>query len=296
MSEDDAHEDIHLFETPEEAFQYLRYVGTLADADIDLGETALALALLFLPGVHVDRYRQHINKLCEQVRDEYKSRLRMKEDDTLALRVRILRKIVHEAHGYKGASGGDEDLQNANLIRVIERRRGLSVSIGLLYIILARAAGWQADALNFPGHFLVRLEAGGARVILDPFQEAHEMDAAELRQLLKSVIGTNAELAHEYYNTISHREMLLRLQNNLKKRMVENDEYAQALIIIESMEALAPEDYRVLFDKGILYVKLGQIQQALTTLERYIAETPDMREKQQVAVLLDQIRMGLGLE
>lgn len=292
MTEDDedAFDDLNRFETPEEAFQYLRHTGTLKDAEIDLGETALALALIFLPGLNVDRYRQHLRKLSNHVREEYLSRLRLKENDTAHLRAQALRKIIHEAHGYQGDTESYDDLQNVNLIRVIERRKGLPIALGLLYVILARAQGWTIDGLNFPGHFLVRLETDGMRLILDPFRLGAEMAASDLRQLLKSVVGQRAELAHDYYDAVSNREMLLRLENNLKKRLIEQEEYAQAVLVIEAMEALAPDEYRTLFDKAVLYVKLGHAKQAITALERYIEKNPNPADRQQARALLTQIR------
>jgi regulator of sirC expression with transglutaminase-like and TPR domain len=284
-------EDLHRFETADEAFSYLRYTGTLKDEEIDIGEAALALGLLFLPGVSVDRYRQHLRKLREQAREEYLSRLRMKEKDGARLRAQVLRKLLHDAHGYRGDAQHYDDLQNANLIRVIERRKGLPVALGILYLVIARALEWDARGLSFPGHFVLRLEDAGERLILDPFREGKELDAAELRQLLKSVAGAGAELAHEYYAPVSARDVLVRLANNLKKRLIEAEEYAQAVIVVEAMEALAPDEYRTLFDKGVLYVKLGQRGQAITALEHYIEKTPDPREKNQAKLLLQQIRM-----
>lgn len=281
--------DLHRFETPDEAFQYVRHAGLQKDAEIDLGETALALALLFLPGVKPERYRHHLKKLGNQAAAEYETRIKQKEADTLALRVGIVRKVMHELNGYMGDEKDYDDIQNANFIRVIERRRGLPIALGILYIITSRAAGWNIDGLNFPGHFLVRMELGGERIILDPFRQGKEMNAAELRQLLKSIAGKGAELSHNFYDPVTNRDMLIRLENNLKKRLIESEEYAQAIIVVEAMEALAPDEYRTLFDKGILYAKLGHIKQAETALERYIEKTPRQQEKQQARMILQQI-------
>lgn len=287
---DDTLDDLNRFETPEDAFRYLRYAGTLKDGEIDLAETALALALIFLPGISVDRYRQHIRKLGNHVREEHLSRLRLKEEDNVHLRAQVLRKIIVDAHGYQGDGDNYDDLQNANLIRVIERRKGLPVALGLLYVIIARRQGWQIDGLNFPGHFLVRLEKDGERLILDPFRQGAEMAASDLRTLLKSVAGQKAELAHAYYDPVGNRDMLIRLENNLKKRLIEQEEYAQAVLVIEAMEALAPEEYRTLFDKAVLYVKLGHAKQAVSALERYIEKAPNPKDRQQARALLAQIR------
>ena len=291
MIEEETSEDLNRFETPDEALHYVRYAGTIPDGELDLGETALALALIFLPGVNPDRYRSHIRRMGDALEEEYAQRLKQGEDH-LELRATALRKVMHETNGYKGDEKNYDDIQNANLIRVIERRQGLPVALGILYIVIARRMGWAAEGLNFPGHFLVRLEKEGERMILDPFREGREMNAAELRKLLKAVVGKGAELSHNYYDTVSSRDMLIRLQNNLKKRLIDLEEYAQAVIVLEAMEALAPQEYRTLFDKGVLYAKLGQKAQAVTAIENYIARAPLESDKAQARSLLQQIKNG----
>lgn len=279
---------IDRFETGAEAFAYLRLVGTKQDSEIDVGEVALALALVNLPGIKVDRYRNHLAKLVEHARDDYANRKRSGED-SLTMQANVLRHVIHDAHGYKGDTQTYDDLDNTNLIRAIDRRMGLPVALGIIYIVVGRALGFVIDGLSFPGHFILRLELDGQRLILDPFRQGAELTAADLRQLVKKMIGEQAELSHKYYTPVSNRELLLRLQNNLKTRLIEHEEYHQALQVIETMAAIAPDEVRTLFDKAVLYAKLGQIKQAAAALEEYIARIPDAREKQQARILLQQI-------
>src|SRR4051812_389887 len=103
-----------LFQTSDEALQYLRQIGNAKDKDIDLAEAALALGLIFLPGVHVGRYREHLRKLGDHVREEYNTRLRLQNPDTLELRAQVMRKIIYDEHGYKGDEKNYDDIQNAN--------------------------------------------------------------------------------------------------------------------------------------------------------------------------------------
>ena len=97
-------------------------------------------------------------------------------------------------HGYRGDTETYDDLANANLIRVIERRRGLPVALGMLWLHGARAAGWGAHGVDFPGHFLVALEGKGTKAVLDVFAGGAALDAETLRALLKQVEGDKAEL------------------------------------------------------------------------------------------------------
>jgi len=286
-------EDAAQFDTAEDALLYIRMAGQLQDDQLDIGETALALALVSLPGVHVGRYRHHLQRLSADVKVEVDMRSQKQERDDPDFRLGILRHVMHTLHGYKGDEVNYNDLQNANLIRVIERRRGLPVALGVLYMAAAQKLGWVISGLNFPAHFLLRLDMDGERRIIDPFREGVDMDAASLRQMLKTLIGPKVELSHEYYNIVSPRDVLIRLQNNLKKRLIDLEDYQQAIIVLETMQALAPFEYRVLFDKGVLYAKLGQKSQSLQALEDYIMQAPDPRDKAQAKAILQQIQREL---
>src|SRR5262249_58123757 len=96
------------------------------------------------------------------------------------------------------------------------------------------------EGLAFPGHFMVRLEEDGRRRIIDPFHEVRVREAAELRELLKSTAGQAAELTPAHYADVSDRAVLLRLQNNVKLRLVQTRQMEPALIAIQTMTLFPP--------------------------------------------------------
>ena len=85
----------------------------------------------------------------------------------------------------------------------------------------ARQQGWSAAGLAFPGHFLIRIDHGGERAIVDPFNGGKVCGAGDLRDLLKAMQGADAELTPDHYADVSDREILLRLQNNIKLRLMQ---------------------------------------------------------------------------
>lgn len=278
------------FETQGQAAEALQEMGKRRDDEIDLAEGAFALALQDQPGVSLDRYRNHIEKLCQSVRDEHAKSLAEGGKDDLDVRIGALNKVIHDDLGYRGDSENYDDLQNANLIRVIDRRRGLPVALSLLYLHAAARLGWAAEGLSFPGHFIIRLECGGERRIIDPFHGGRTLEAPDLRNILKRTVGDKAELSHLYYTPVPRREILLRLENNLKTRLIANEDYAHAARIVDAMRALAPAEYRLYLDAGVLQAKLGNYRAAADALETYIEKTPDARDRYDAAQLLDQIR------
>jgi regulator of sirC expression with transglutaminase-like and TPR domain len=178
--------------------------------------------------------------------------------------------------------------------RVIERRRGLPVALSLLYICAAEANGWSVHGLNMPGHFILRINDSGVQTLFDPFQECKILNAHDLRELLKSALGPSAELSAEYYNAVTKRDVLIRLLNNIKLRMIQHEGYKDALKIVELMRIIDPDEYRLLLDAGVLYAKVGMAMAALPLLDHYIEKAPDSRDRQEAALLLSQIRTTLN--
>ena len=157
----------------------LRAVGILADEEIDLADAALLLGALDMPSVSLERYRNHVERLAGDVAALARA------GEPLERRRRHLNAVLYDAHGYAGDAETYDAPENANLLQVIDRKVGLPVSLGILYIQAARAQGWVVDGLAFPGHFLVRMDEGDRRVIVDPFHWGQLLEADHLRGLLK---------------------------------------------------------------------------------------------------------------
>src|SRR2546427_7004446 len=172
---------------------FLRELGTSGDRILPIAEAALALASFERPRVGPARYREHLKLLVRDV-----GRHPGAAGD-VAARAGALNEVILLKYGYTGDALTYDDLQNANLMRVVDRRKGLPVALGILYMHAARAQGWDSVGLGFPGHFLIRLAEGPERLILDPFHGGRVCDAAVLRELLEAQAGQGVELTPEHY-------------------------------------------------------------------------------------------------
>jgi regulator of sirC expression with transglutaminase-like and TPR domain len=168
------------------------------------------------------------------------------------------------------------------------------VALGILYIHAARAQGWDMAGLAFPGHFLVRLSAGPGRVIVDPFHDGQVCGAAELRGLLKAATGRDSELLPEHYLAVSDRDVLLRLQNNLKARLLQAQHHERALTVVETMLMLAPDLAELWAEAGMLHRHLGNMRAAAAALEQYVVRAPEGMPRHQAAAILQQLRTQLN--
>jgi regulator of sirC expression with transglutaminase-like and TPR domain len=270
----------------------LRSIGGQKDAEIDVAEAALLLAALDRPQFSLERYRHHLSLLARDVADLAE---RQGAESSLDARIAVLQAVLVERYGYRGDSETYEDMSNANLMRVIDRRRGLPVALGILYLHAARAQAWQICGLNFPGHFLLRLDLGTERAIIDPFNGGAPRDAAALRTLLKAMAGEGSELRPEYTQAVSCRDVLLRLQNNIKLRHIQAERSADALGVLESMLMIAPDRAGLWREAGVLHAHLDNMRAAIMAFEHYLElAAPDDPGRHDIAELLRRLRRQLN--
>ncbi len=267
--------------------RFLRDLGSSGEPVLPIAEAALALASFERPRVDPGRYREHLRLLARDVG------LHAGAAGDVAARARALNETILLKHGYSGDELSYDDLQNANLMRVVDRRKGLPVALGILYMHAGRAQGWEMVGLAFPGHFLVRL-SDGPRAILDPFHGGQICAAPELRELLKATAGPDSELQPEHYSPVADRDVLLRLQNNLKARLLQGQRFERAVTVIETMLMLAPDVAELWREAGILHAQLGNMRSATGALEQFVLRAAEGAARHQAAAMLQQLRAKLN--
>jgi regulator of sirC expression with transglutaminase-like and TPR domain len=267
----------------------LRRCAAIDDGKIDLAAAALAFAALARPEASVAPYLAHLRALAADVA----TRARAGASD-LTEQIHILNTVLFDAHGYAGDRETYDDLRNANLMSVIDRRRGLPIALAILYIHAARGQGWRIEGVNFPGHFLLRLRDGGASAVIDPFNGGRVLGAADLRDLIKGMEGQNAELRGEHCQTAGNRQMLLRLQNNIKLRLLHDDKPAEAVAVVQHMLLIAPDDPALWHEAGILHGRIGNLRAAIAAFEKLAALSQGRAEHGKAVQLLTEMKSQLN--
>lgn len=272
----------------------LAHVAAQPDETIDVADVALVLAAFDHPAGDLKIYRDHLRELAEAVGDAAAAAGGDAQPPGPEEMAAILSQVIARDFHYTGDEENYNDLDNANLMRVIERRRGLPVALGILYLSAARAQGWGAAGLNFPGHFLIRLESrDGRRAIIDPFYEGRVMETPSLRELLKLVRGAAVELDASHYRPVSNRDVLLRLQNNVKTRRMELNEVAGALEAVTAMQVLDPGNAGLWREAGVMHMRLGRLKHAVEAFEGFVTRAPEGADRRKIAQVIDELRERL---
>jgi regulator of sirC expression with transglutaminase-like and TPR domain len=234
--------------TTEDPATALKRVGQLDDHAVPLGETALLLAGLDHPAVDLAPYRAHFIELTQ---DAVARLGPVRAPQPVA---GALAEVIANKHGYFGDSISYDDMQNADLIRVIDRRRGLPVALGILYLETAARLGVPCQGLNAPGHFVISIGQGEAAVVADPFNGG-------------VVLGPLTGDGRPELSPVSRRDVLLRLINNIRSRARDPN---RILSLSERMILLAPKRADLWLDVARASESVGKLRNATGAFQAVI--------------------------
>ena len=268
----------------------LKAIGQLTDAEIDIGNAALQLARVDAPDADWQGGARHLSDLAQAT----VKRASTMDGEDLPARAAALSEVLAGDFGYTGDLETYDDPANANLIRVTERRRGLPVALGVIWLHAARAAGWGSHGVDFPAHFLVALEGRKTQVVVDVFNGGQVMSARALRDLLKRVEGENAELRPGLLQPMSTRRVLLRLQNNIVTRRLDAGDLRGGLRCTEDMVLIAPDHAELWRQAGIMNQKLEQVAAARDCYQRFLHLVPEGAVADAVRAQLDILKSILN--
>jgi regulator of sirC expression with transglutaminase-like and TPR domain len=265
-------------------------IGLLPDTEIDIADAALHLARIDAPDAEWLAAREQLSIVA---RDAVRLARDIGAGDP-PTRAEALAGLLSGKHGYRGDARTYDDLANANLIRVIERRKGLPVALGIIWLHACRAAGWGSHGVDFPAHFLIAIEGRGAQVVIDVFDGGTPLEARDLRALIKRVEGERAELRPGLLQPMNARGVLLRLQNNIKARRLDVGDLPGALACAEDMLRFAPDTAALWREAALMHQRLDQVAAALRCFERFLAIVPQGDAAARARAAMDELRSRLN--
>lgn len=247
--------------TREEAEQVLTAAGEAADAEFPLLEAAIACAAHDYPF----RDAAPVRALAEAAAEGLRRRLSDREspDEAIAESLAGDLRLTGDLLTY-------DDPSNTDVIDVAERRRGLSITLGVFYLHAGRRCGMKLDGVDFPNHFLLRVDTDEGPVAIDPFSQGRLVLPSELtrRALRAGLTPDVADRLETLMTPVSDRRVLLRMQNMLYARAIKARDYDAAERSALRRALLEPADHRPWLDVAAAREKQGALAGALEALGR----------------------------
>jgi regulator of sirC expression with transglutaminase-like and TPR domain len=265
-----------------EPVEFLQRLGQSGDGPHDIARAALMLAALDRPKRSLAPYLAHLDEIEAAMRAEAGMLLRVGDG------ARSLVELLVGRLGYDGDRMQYDDPRNADMMAVIDRRRGLPVALGILYMHAARAGGMLANGLNTQSHFVLRLSHRGDDLTLDPFHGGQSVDREHLPVELRPDDAGLAQL-------VSDTDVLLRLQNNLKMRALGAGDGERALELSRRMVLVAPARPELWLDLARLNEAGGILGAARNAYEMCLERAPSGQAlHNEAAIALAQLKRRLN--
>jgi regulator of sirC expression with transglutaminase-like and TPR domain len=262
----------------------LEYFATLVadDDSLSLVEAAVSLGQDEDPALDTQSVLSEIDALAQRLK------ARVPSDASPLQRLRSLNHFFFQELGFSGNVNDYYDPANSLLGTVLRTRRGIPITLAVLYIELAAQVGLPARGVSFPGHFLVKMRIADGEVVIDPFtgqslsrEELDERLAPYRRQ--QGLEGDFDVPLGLFLQAAPARDVLARMLHNLKEIHRSNQDWRRLLAVLNRLVVLLPQAWEEQRDRGLVQAELGDTEAAVHDLARYLSHRPGAPDHAQVA-------------
>ena len=256
--------------TPLSYFQSL--VGT--EGEFPLLEAAASIAQDEEPQLDI----QDVLATCDALLVRLKRRVKSEADSMRKLSV--LNQFFYNDLGFSGNANNFYAPENSYVNEVLQSRRGIPISIAVIWLELAQALGLKAEGVSFPGHFLVKVTLPEGLVVLDPLTgESLGLDnLAERLAPFRSILGDSSDIDTPlglFLQPAQPREILSRMLRHLKEIFSSQEDWTRLIGVLDRLIVLNPLSLDEKRDRGLAFIELGQVQEARDDLLQYLLARPD---------------------
>ncbi|WP_396437511.1 SirB1 family protein [Limnohabitans sp.] len=258
----------------------LSYFASLVQSDdqFPLLEAAASLAQDEEPTLDVQQVLDDVARLVKRV----KARMPVAADDLT--RLANLTQVFYKDLGFGMNANDYYAPENSYIFDVLRTRRGIPISLAVIWLELAQALDLQAQGISFPGHFLVKVALEGGLVVLDPLTgESLGLDSLSDRlspyrapedQFAAPDLDEGETPLGLYLQACPPRDMLARMLRNLKEIFRSQEDWPRMLQVLERLVILLPEAWDERRDRGLVHAELGHVHEALQDLRQYLEFAP----------------------
>lgn len=219
--------------------------------------------------------------------------------DTIRARVRgtqpqallaHLHDLLFEEECFGGNTDNYYDVNNSYLPVVLQSKRGLPITLSLMYKAVAERLGIRAWGIGLPGHFICGLDVEGSRMLVDPFNGGKLLTRDEAYERFVEVLGTEVEWTEDLLQPISNRHWLTRILQNLLHVYGNAGRFNDVAAVLELEMLLWPKREQLQRDLALVLARCGLSQPASIWLDRYLKNNPDDPQRTELTQLLDVLK------
>ncbi|HMK31778.1 MAG TPA: transglutaminase-like domain-containing protein [Terriglobales bacterium] len=257
---------------------------------ISLERAALTIARTEYPHLDVERYIRVLDRLGRRVAALLPSLADAQQT------IQCLNRVMFEEEGFSGNTEDYYDPRNSFLNDVLDRKVGIPITLALVYMEVAQRVGFPLFGVGMPGHFLLKhYDVDGRETLIDAFQRGSILTHEQCQQRLDHIYAGHLPLQPEFLHTVSRRQMLTRMLNNLRNIYLTRRDLRRALLVVDLVLAVYPRSPEDMKQRAQLRFALGQLRAAADDFDTYVRMSPDASDADEVRQAALSIRRRLAL-
>jgi regulator of sirC expression with transglutaminase-like and TPR domain len=269
----------------------LEYFGALVQSDdqFPLLEAAASIAQDEYPDLDVQQVLGDVDQLLARLKR------RIPADAAPLQRLRALNQFFFRDLSFGGNVNDYCDPDNSHINVVLRTRRGIQISLAVLWIELAQGLGLHARGVCFPGHFMVKVNLPKGQVVIDPFtgQSLSREELAERLEPYKRSSGLVDEFEVPlglYLQAAPARDIIARMLRNLKEIHQAQEDWQRLIAVQDRLVILLPEAWAEYRDRGLAHAEQGNTGEAVRDLETYLVHAQDALDIDAIADRVADLR------
>ncbi len=269
----------------------LEYFASLVQSDeqFPLLETAASLA----QDEYVDLDVQQILGDVDQLLARLKRRMPL--DAPPLQRLRALNQFFYRDLNFGGNVNDYYDPDNSYLNAVLRTRRGIPISLAVLWLELAQGMGLNAHGVAFPGHFMIKVNLPRGQVVIDPFtgQSLSREELSERLEPYKRRSGLVDDFDAPiglYLQVAPPRDIIARMLRNLKEVHRTQEDWARLIPVQDRLITLLPKAWGEFRDRGLALAEQGHTARAVDDLEMYLSQAEEGLDIDAIADRVAELR------
>jgi regulator of sirC expression with transglutaminase-like and TPR domain len=221
---------------------------------------------------------------------------RIRDIGDIAQTIYALNTVLFKEEQLCGNRENYYDPRNSFLNDVLDHRLGIPITLALIYMEVARRIGFPLFGVGMPGHFLLKhYDVEGRQVLIDAFNSGHILSARDCRQRLQEIYDGQLTFQPEFLMSVSRRQMLTRILNNLKTIYLSTRNFRKALPIVDLILVIYPRSPEDVKQRALLRYSLGQMRGAIEDLDDYLKMSPEASDADEIRQTTLSIRRGQAM-
>ncbi len=263
-----------------EAFKLLASQLSAIESTDALLYGAIALSMHQLSGIVPSRIDTRLQRMADTIR----SRVRGHQPQAILAH---MHEVLFEEERFIGNTNDYYNTANSYLPQLLETKRGLPISLSLIYKIIGERLGLRTCGIALPGHFLAGVQFEGSLMLIDPFYGGRELSPEEAHARMQQVYGPEVEWSDDLLQPTTNRQWLTRMLQNLLNTFASAGQYNDVAAMLEMEMLLWPNEDRLQRDLALVLARCGMSQPAFVWLDQYLKNNPDDPQKRDLKQLLD---------